>query len=164
MGFFDGLKVLFGSGEKKQTQAQTEAQAQEASVKVLIVEDEDMLATALEMKLKHDGFTVMRAANGQIGFEAAQTFLPDVILADIMMPVMDGKAMIKKLRTIPQFQKTPVIILTNAGTIENMEEAKMGLGISDFLIKSNVNLDEVAAKIRMLVPKPTPVQANQQPT
>lgn len=150
MGFFDGFLSIFGVGQKKEgisTQAVFPQQK-----KVLIVEDEEMLAKALEMKLTHDGFAVMRAANGQQGVEVAQSFLPDIMLVDIMMPIMDGKAMVKQLRQLPQFKTTPVIILTNAGTIENMEEAKLGLAISDFLIKSNVNLDEVAAKIRMLLP------------
>ncbi len=153
MGLFGTFKSIFAASPKTDT-VSTSAQAQaQTQGKVLVVEDEDMLATALEMKLKHDGFDVVRAANGQLGLEAAMSFLPDVMLVDIMMPILDGKAMIKKLRDLPQFKLTPVIILTNAGTIENMEEAKLGLGISDFLIKSNVNLDEVAAKIRMLLHK-----------
>ena len=150
MGVFDSFLSIFGIGQKQTDTTTQNVQSQQK--KVLIVEDEEMLAKALEMKLTHDGFAVALAANGQLGIEAAQSFLPDIILVDIMMPVMDGKAMVKKLRQLPQFKTTPVIILTNAGTIENMEEAKLGLGISDFLIKSNVNLDEVAAKIRMLLP------------
>lgn len=157
MGLFDFLKIFTGELPKTDNNKQTSSFVQQK--KVLIVEDEDMLAKALEMKLTHDGFAVMTAADGQQGLQAAQSFLPDVLLVDIMMPVMDGKAMVKQLRQLPQFKTTPVIILTNAGTVENMEEAKMGLGISDFLIKSNVNLDEVAAKIRMLLPT-----TNQQPT
>lgn len=151
MGFFEGLKALFGNSSKEKNNGS--GLAQPALQKVLVVEDEDMLGRALEMKLKHDGFDVARAGNGQIGYDLAQTFLPDIILADIMMPVMDGKAMLKKLRELPQFKSTPAIILTNAGTVENMEEAKLVSGASDFLIKSNVNLDEVAAKIRMLLPR-----------
>jgi len=154
MGFLDGIKGIFNSSSGRQS-VQTPAPVAQ---KVLVVEDEDMLATALVMKLKHDGFNVERAANGQIGLELIQAFVPDIILVDIMMPVMDGKAMLKKLREIPQFKTLPVIVLTNAGTVENMEEVRLATNVNDFLIKSNVNLDEVAAKIRSLLPKQTTSQ------
>jgi DNA-binding response OmpR family regulator len=93
--------------------------------KVLIVEDEKALADALEMKLKHEGFAVARAANGQEGLEAVLSFSPDVILLDLMMPVMDGKTMLRKLRDLPQFKTLPIIVLTNAGTVDNIRKPRL---------------------------------------
>jgi DNA-binding response OmpR family regulator len=119
--------------------------------RVLIVEDEPALASALEVKLKHEGFEVAKAANGQAGLETASTFNPHVILLDLMMPVMDGKTMLRRLREIPQFSHLPVIILSNAGAVENIRETQVFFNASEFFIKSNVSLEEIVAKIKDLV-------------
>jgi DNA-binding response OmpR family regulator len=119
--------------------------------KVLIVEDEKPLADALEMKLKHEGFTVARATNGQEGLTAVLSFSPDVILLDLMMPVMDGKTMLRKLRDLPQFKTLPIIVLTNAGTVDNIRETQTFYNASEFFIKSNVSLEAIVTKIKELV-------------
>ncbi len=119
--------------------------------KVLVVEDEKPLADALEMKLKHEGFAVARATNGQEGLEAVLSFSPDVILLDLMMPVMDGKTMLRKLRDLPQFKTLPIIVLTNAGTVDNIRETQTFFNAAEFFIKSNVSLEAIVAKIKEIV-------------
>lgn len=120
--------------------------------RVLIVEDEPDLSAALTEKLTSAGFSVAQASNGQIGLDTAVTFKPEVILLDLMMPVMDGKTMLRKLRELPQFEKLPVIVLTNAGSVDNMTDTKLYNGAVDFLIKSNVDLDKVVTKINSFLP------------
>jgi DNA-binding response OmpR family regulator len=116
--------------------------------KVLIVEDETMLANALATKFKNEGFEVIKAENGQVGLDMAVSQKPDIILLDLMMPVMDGKIMLKHLREIPEFKFLPVIVLTNAGDVDSMRETKKYYDASDFLIKSNVTPDEILKKVR----------------
>ncbi len=119
--------------------------------KILIVEDEDLLANALVVKFQHEGFEVLRAANGQIGLDLAKTQKPQIILLDLMMPVMDGKAMLRELRKIPEFKFTPVIVLTNAGGIDNIRETQSYYNAIEFLIKSNVSTDEIVDRVKRLV-------------
>lgn len=147
-GFLDNLKVAVGVAKKDNTPAN---QNQQKTIKVLIVEDEKQLADALELKLNHEGFNVVRADNGESGLQKAQEFLPDVILLDLLMPVMDGKQMLKKLREIPQFISIPVIVLTNAGEVDNAHETIFYYNVRDFLIKSNTTLDGIVKKIRTVM-------------
>src|SRR5689334_23057436 len=113
MGFFTSFKGLVGDDNKSTQQSISTNTVQ--SHKVLIVEDEKLLGDALEFKLKKAGFTTTRAFNGQEGLELAKSTTPDVILLDIIMPIMNGKVMLRALRQLPEFKTTPVIVLTNAG-------------------------------------------------
>jgi len=119
--------------------------------KILIVEDEPDLAEALMIKFRHEGYSAVKAENGQVGLEKAVAEKPDIILLDLMMPVMDGKTMLSKLRDLPDFKSTPVIILSNAGDMENIRETQIYYGASAFLIKSNVNPGEIVAKVKEII-------------
>jgi DNA-binding response OmpR family regulator len=143
MGLFDNTKILFGI--KNETAKETPPPK-----KILIVEDEKSLGDSLETKLKEEKFIVLRAENGEAGLKTAVAEKPDVVVLDLVMPVMDGKTMLHELRKIPGFEKLPVIVLTNVGTVDNMRDTKFYDGASDFLIKTNVTLDEVASRVKQL--------------
>lgn len=117
---------------------------------ILIVEDEKPLADALELKLQENGFNTLKAENGQVGLDTILQKKPDAVILDLMMPIMNGKSMLAKLREYPEFKKLPVLILTNAGDEENIKETKLYLDALDFIIKSNVNLDEIIFKLKSL--------------
>lgn len=119
--------------------------------KVLIVEDEKALADALSIKFKHIGFEVFRGENGQEGLDLFVAHKPDIILLDLMMPIMDGKSMLRALREIPEGKTVPVIVLTNAGDIDNMRETHLYYNANDFLIKSNISLEQVVEKVTGLI-------------
>jgi len=147
MGIFDSVKSLFGSN---QTTPQTSAQTAPAAngKKVIIIEDEVMLAEALEVKFKNAGFTVFKAGNGQEGLQTIQTQKPDVVLLDLMMPIMDGKTMLRKLREIPEFKELPVFILTNAGDVDNMRETTTFYNAKEFIVKSNVDPSQIVDTVK----------------
>lgn len=113
---------------------------------ILIVEDEQMLLRALTDKLTHTGFNVLQAVNGQEGLEAAKGQHPDLILLDIVMPVMDGLTMLEKMLSDENAKKIPVIILTNLAGTDTILKAKE-LGNYSYLIKTDWTLDEVVKKI-----------------
>lgn len=145
MGFLDDLQLLFGKKKDASgnvvdinTPQQTTSQK-----KILIVEDDRLLANALELRFKTANFTVLKAENGQVGLDMVIANKPQIILLDLMMPIMDGKTMLRKLREIPEFKYLPVIILTNAGEVENITETKRYDNASAFLVKSNVNPDDI---------------------
>ena len=151
MGVLDNLQVIFGKKKVDDLQKPATPQSAGQKKKILIVEDEKLLANALELKFLHENFEVFKAENGQVGLEMAQAKSPDIILLDLMMPVMDGKTMLHQLRQIPKFQYLPVIVLTNAGEIDNVRETKFYDNASEFLIKANVNPDDIVKVVNDLL-------------
>jgi DNA-binding response OmpR family regulator len=121
--------------------------------KILIVEDELSLRTALRTKLMHEGFDVFDAKNGQEGLNSALSNQPDLILLDVLMPVMDGMTMLKKLRESGDWGKhTPVIVLTNISSDNNkMINDVTVLEPSYYLVKSDWNLDGLVLKVKELL-------------
>jgi two-component system, OmpR family, alkaline phosphatase synthesis response regulator PhoP len=122
-----------------------------SSKKVLIVEDDVQLAAALELKFSQAGFTVLKAVDGQAGFDTIVSQKPDILILDLKLPIMDGKALLRKLSLdYPAFKSLPVIVLTNAGSVENMAETGSFPNVKDFLIKSNVTLEEIITKAKSI--------------
>jgi len=81
---------------------------------ILIVEDDDMIRKALVTKFTQEGLTVFSAENGKQGIEVALKQKPDMLLVDILMPVMDGITMLETLRREQPWGKSvPVVILSN---------------------------------------------------
>ena len=84
--------------------------------KVLIVEDDNNIAELLHLYLEKEGFETQVARDGGKGVELFRSFQPDLVLLDIMLPVMDGWSVLKKIR---ESGKTPVIMLTAKGELED---------------------------------------------
>ncbi|MBI5211082.1 MAG: response regulator [Elusimicrobia bacterium] len=89
---------------------------------IMIVDDEPEIVTLLRFVLEKDGWNITEANNGQVALERLgvdppkpETILPDLIVLDIMMPVMDGYALNQKLQTIPKTKDIPIIVLTAKG-------------------------------------------------
>lgn len=115
--------------------------------KILIVEDEIALSQVLSDKFLQEGFDVKTAGDGQEGLEAIQSWKPDVVLLDIVMPRMDGMTMLHKLRETPDGKHLPVILLTNLSDTENVYEA-MANGVYDFLVKSHWDINELVHEVQ----------------
>lgn len=116
--------------------------------KILIVEDETPLRNAVTDILTFEGFEVFQAKNGQEGLDLALKEHPDLILLDLMMPIMDGLTMLEKLRQDQEFGKTAaVILLTNINDPEKVAMATEA-GSYDFLVKSDWNIEDVVRKIK----------------
>lgn len=114
---------------------------------ILIVDDEVSLRNALSDKLIHEGFVVLEAKNGEEGLEIALNNHPDLILLDIVMPVIDGVTMLKNLRENEWGRDVKVIMLTNLDGNEKVADA-IAWGTQDYLVKSDWKLEDVVAKIR----------------
>ncbi|MCB9231396.1 MAG: response regulator transcription factor [Bacteroidia bacterium] len=102
--------------------------------KILIVDDEKDILELLQYRLEMEGYEVEKARDGEKGLEKAKQFLPDFILLDIMMPGMDGIELCTRLRSLPQFQKTIIIILSARGE-EYSEVAGFDAGADDYVVK-----------------------------
>jgi DNA-binding response OmpR family regulator len=114
---------------------------------ILIVEDEVSLRNALRDKCTREGFTVLEAQNGAEGLERARKEHPDLILLDLLMPVMDGLTMLNRLRDDPWGAKVPVIILSNLSDSSAVAQA-LASGTHDYLVKTDWKLEEVVAKVK----------------
>ena len=108
--------------------------------KILITEDERDLLSLLKDSFTEEGFTVFTASDGLEGLAVAEKEKPDLILADILMPKLDGIAMVKKFRE--SGVKTPVIFLTNFGDPEHISKA-IEIGDSDYIVKSDMRIEDV---------------------
>lgn len=148
MSILSDLLAIFG--KKEDSRLPETVTSNTPQKKVIIVEDDDLLANALELKFKHENYNVVKASNGQIGLEMITANRPDVVLLDLMMPVMDGKTMLHKLRENPDFKFLPVVVLTNAGEVDNIRETKRYDNASAFLIKSSVNPEDIVKVVNDL--------------
>ena len=115
---------------------------------ILIVEDEEALSTALQLKLSSEGIKVTLAANGQEGLDAITKGHFDLVLMDLIMPVMDGYTVMKKLKE--QGNKTKVVVLSNLSQQEDLIKAKE-LGALDFLVKSEIQLSKILEYIEQVL-------------
>lgn len=102
--------------------------------KVLVVDDEEPILDLLKYNLEKAGYEVKTAIDGLKAVEIAKKFLPDLVLLDIMMPVMDGVETCRRIREIPETQKTFVIFLT-ARSEEYSEVAAFDVGADDYITK-----------------------------
>jgi DNA-binding response OmpR family regulator len=143
MNIIDNIQIL--AGKKPDPKLQKEIPPPR---KVLIVEDDPSLSNILMARLQEEGFAVTHAENGEKGLSLAASIIPDVILLDLLMPVMTGKEMLRQLREIPTCKETPVLVLTNAGEIENIRDTLMYSDADEFMIKSNVSMDEIVHKVK----------------
>jgi CheY-like chemotaxis protein len=117
------------------------------SKKILIVEDEALLVEALHDQLVKEGYKVEIARNGIEGIKKVHSFKPNLILLDIVMPVMDGLTMLKKLNEETPRLSIPVIVLTNLSTKKSIASAFEG-GSVNFLLKVDYTLRELSKKIK----------------
>jgi DNA-binding response OmpR family regulator len=142
MGVIEDVKTLAGQKKPKKQENPT-------LKKILVVEDEKPLLEFYVDLLETEGFEVLSAVDGQKGLDLAISEKPDLVLLDLLLPVMNGKEMLRRLRAVPEFKKLPVIVLTNAGDIENMRQTRFYDEAREFLIKSNVNPEEIVRKVKL---------------
>jgi DNA-binding response OmpR family regulator len=119
-------------------------------IKILVVEDEEILLTALSEELKQEGFDVAGAKDGVEGVEKASSEKPDMILMDLVMPRLDGIGALKQIKENPETKDIPVVILTNLSDYDKISDA-LSLGAMDYLVKANYRLEELVNKIKTVL-------------
>ena len=125
--------------------------------KILLVDDDMALRQLYSLELSSRNYTVLEAENGEVGIAKAKSDQPDLILLDIMMPQLDGVAALSKIKGDIETKGIPVIMLTNFGQ-ENLVQQAFSLGAIDYLLKYKVTPAEMADKVtEVLSPKPAAV-------
>lgn len=118
--------------------------------KILMIEDDRTLSRLYQTKLTKTGYEVEIAFDGQEGLDKLANFKPDVILLDVIIPKIDGFAVLEKIKESPIWKKIPVILLTNLGQDEDVAKGKK-LGASDYLVKSNLTPTEIIKKMETVM-------------
>lgn len=109
--------------------------------RVLIIDDDEFIASMFATKLIQGGFSVSNASNATMGLELAQKCRPDVILLDILMPDIDGFAVLRKLQKHKKTSDIPVIMLTSLSQKDNTKMA-MAEGAFAYIVKSGTTPED----------------------
>ncbi|AQT69542.1 Mycobacterial persistence regulator A [Anaerohalosphaera lusitana] len=130
------FEFLFGNKKAKKT-------------KILIVDDEPNIVQTLKDRLEMNEYAVLTAENGKEGLDTATAEKPDIILLDVIMPIMDGHEMLEALRKQPDCEDISVIMLTARSQTQDIARAN-ACGIEDYIVKP-FDLSELLEKIERLV-------------
>jgi DNA-binding response OmpR family regulator len=102
--------------------------------KILLIDDEADFAEMIKLRLEAGGFQIDVASDGATGIEKAIQGQPHLILLDIMMPGMDGFAVLRRMRKESAIRNIPIVMLTARGEFKSITEAQ-AIGAADYLIK-----------------------------
>ncbi|MFI3226550.1 MAG: response regulator transcription factor [Clostridia bacterium] len=114
-------------------------------MKILIVEDDANIRELLQLYLQREGYETILAENGILGMSAFKREKPDMVLLDVMMPIMDGWQVCREIRTTSQ---VPIIMLTAKGEVFD-KVTGLELGADDYIVKP-LDMREVVARIRAI--------------
>lgn len=118
--------------------------------RVLIVDDEPSIVISLEYLLKRSGFAVEIARDGQAGLAAIRASRPDLVVLDVMMPILDGFAVLEAVRADPDLAHTRVLMLTAKGRAADQKKG-LGLGADAYMAKP-FSTRELVDKVHELLP------------
>lgn len=119
------------------------------NVRILVVEDDATLRLLTRSALEQAGFLVEEAEDGLEAIEAARSGVPDVILMDVEMPRLDGFAACVRIREIPEFQETPIVMMTGRDDDESINKA-YECGATDFINKP-INWSLLGQRVKYIV-------------
>ena len=117
---------------------------------VLLVEDSKAIQQMYRNKLMMEQFAVVTADNGMEAIKALSLSKPDIILLDLMMPIMDGYKVLQVVKTDQKFKDLPVLVFSAKGQPDEVEKA-LSLGASGFIVKSVTKPNEVVERIRAVL-------------
>ena len=120
--------------------------------KILLVEDDIMLNKIYQTKLSMLGYQVLAAYNGEEGLLMMGKHQPHLVLLDLMLPKKNGFEVLRAAQQDMKISRIPIIILSNLAQEGDFRRG-MELGAVDFLVKSNIKLEAVVDKIRIVLQK-----------
>lgn len=117
---------------------------------LLIVEDDPLMARMYQKIFTFEKYTVVTAANGEEGLEAARKNKPTLMLLDIMMPKMNGLQVLEKLKLDPETKGIPVVMLTNLAGEKDAENALMK-GAVKYIVKSEFEPKQIVNMVNEII-------------
>ncbi|NUM25752.1 MAG: response regulator [Candidatus Buchananbacteria bacterium] len=115
--------------------------------KILIVEDDAALLEMYKIKFQESGLNLVTASDGLAGLELVKKEKPTLILLDIMMPKMDGFAVLSEIKKDPATKSITVLMLSNLGQQSDVEKGSQ-LGAADYIVKASMTPTQVVEKVK----------------
>jgi DNA-binding response OmpR family regulator len=125
--------------------------------KILLVEDSKVIQQMYRNKLIFEQFNVLTADNGMEAIKILSQEKPDIILLDLMMPIMDGYKVLQVVKTDPKLSSIPVLVFSAKGQSEEVEKA-LNLGAAGYIVKATTKPNEVVEQIRKVLSQAPKVQ------
>lgn len=116
----------------------------------MLVEDEAMLATMYQTKFAMENLPVELASDGEEALAKAKTLKPSLVLLDVILPKLDGFAVLKALKADPATKDIPVVLLTNLGQEDDVRKGKE-LGAVDYFVKANHTPADIVKKAKEIL-------------
>lgn len=118
--------------------------------KVAIIEDDFSIVQMYQLKFQTEGFDVQTAGDGETGLELIESYKPNIVLLDLMMPNMNGLDMLSKLRSSAEGSKMKVIVLTNMGDTETATRV-FKMSANDYIVKAELTPKQVVERVQKLL-------------
>jgi DNA-binding response OmpR family regulator len=123
--------------------------------KVLIVDDEPNIVTSLEYLMAKSGYEVAAARDGDAALEKVETFMPDLVLLDVMMPRQSGYEVCRKMRSRPELRHIRIVMLSAKGREAEVSKG-LSLGADAYITKPFSNRELMACIASLLGDNPPP--------
>ena len=117
---------------------------------ILIVDDEEDLLNLLDINLRREGFTTLKAANANDALELVKKHVPDVVILDLMLPDMPGTEVCRRIRGSQETAEIPIIMLTAKGE-EIDRVVGFEVGADDYVVKSSFSVREMVLRVRAVL-------------
>lgn len=117
-------------------------------IKVMLVDDDSFILNMYKVKFEHVGFDFKLASNGQEALDIAHSgYVPDVLLIDVIMPVMGGIEFLEKIRAENIYEHVPIVMLTNQSQAQDIDVARK-LGVHSYIVKATTIPSEIVDEIK----------------
>jgi twitching motility two-component system response regulator PilH len=117
---------------------------------ILVAEDDPLYTNIYINKLSKEGYEVISVNNGADALKQTKERKPDLIILDLVMPVMNGFETLQALKTDEETKNTKVLVVTNLGQDSDIAKAK-GLGAEEYFVKANLSITDLMAKVNEYV-------------
>ncbi len=120
--------------------------------KVAIIEDDPAIIQMYKLKFETEGYDVQTAGDGLEGLALIESFMPNAVLLDLMMPNMNGMEMLSKLRSMANAREQKVLVLTYMGDTETATKVYK-MAADDYIVKAEMTPLQVVERVRNLLKK-----------
>ncbi|HEX5938970.1 MAG TPA: response regulator [Dehalococcoidia bacterium] len=121
------------------------AEAKPGALTVLVVEDDERIQRLVELVLRGEGYCVLQASDGRRALELLDREKPDLVILDLMLPLLDGWTLREKMRQQPATAEIPVILMS---AVRNLRETARQLQVADYLSKP-FEIDDLVRSVRL---------------
>lgn len=123
------------------------------SARILIIDDDVPLTAVVQERFKRETFLTLSALNGSEGLMVAQQERPDLIVLDLLMPVMNGFDVLKALKDNAETRDIPVLVLSNLSHPDDVRRTK-SLGANGYLVKTDTSLKAILERVKQMIGVP----------